>query len=43
MRGYQVRADGRVDGEIDEAFWAQAAANQAAGAGNSDDSASPVK
>ncbi|KAL1943092.1 hypothetical protein VTO73DRAFT_4763 [Trametes versicolor] len=41
MRGYQVRADGRVDGEIDEAFWAQAAANQAAGAGNGDETLDP--
>ncbi|OBZ74203.1 Condensin complex subunit 2 [Grifola frondosa] len=31
MRGHRVRMDGRGDGEIDENFWAQAAANQAAG------------
>ncbi|CDO75813.1 hypothetical protein BN946_scf184951.g11 [Trametes cinnabarina] len=37
MRGYRVRADGRVDGEIDEAFWAQAAANQAGGGGGGDE------
>ncbi|KAI8974563.1 barren [Trametes punicea] len=32
MRGYRVQPDGRVDGEIDEAFWAQAAANKGGGA-----------
>ncbi|KAI0820368.1 barren [Trametes gibbosa] len=37
MRGYQMRPDGRVDGEIDEAFWAQAAANQVAGGGDGGD------
>ncbi|KAL7280856.1 hypothetical protein ACG7TL_005800 [Trametes sanguinea] len=36
MRGYHLRSDGRVDGEIDEAFWAQAAANQG-GAGDGND------
>ncbi|KAI0629177.1 barren [Trametes polyzona] len=33
MRGYQVRPNGKVEGEIDEAFWAQAAANQDGGGG----------
>ncbi|KAI0766563.1 barren [Trametes elegans] len=37
MRGYQMRSDGRVDGEIDEAFWAQAAANQAGGGQGGDE------
>ncbi|KAI0350666.1 barren [Trametes cingulata] len=37
MRGYRVRPDGRVDGDIDEAFWAQAAANQAGGGGDGGD------
>ncbi|KAJ8489216.1 hypothetical protein ONZ51_g3095 [Trametes cubensis] len=37
MRGYQVRPDGRVDGEIDEAFWAQAAANQGGGGDGGDE------
>lgn len=31
MRGHRVRLDDRPDGEVDENFWAQAAADQAAG------------
>lgn len=31
MRGQRSRLDDRPDGEIDENFWAQAAAEQAAG------------
>lgn len=31
MRGRRLRGDQHGDGEVDENFWAQAAANQAAG------------
>ena len=31
MRGNRVRLDDRPDGEVDENFWAQAAADQAVG------------
>lgn len=31
MRGHRARLDDRGDGEVDENFWAQAAADQAAG------------
>ncbi|EJF64153.1 barren [Dichomitus squalens LYAD-421 SS1] len=43
MRGHRLRLDGVPEGEVNEAFWAQAAANQAAGAGGEagDDSAIP--
>ncbi|KAI0666748.1 condensin complex subunit 2/barren [Trametes maxima] len=34
MRGYNVQPDGKVEGDIDEAFWAQAAANKAGGGGD---------
>ncbi|KAI0644168.1 condensin complex subunit 2/barren [Trametes meyenii] len=37
MRGYNVQPDGKVEGDIDEAFWAQAAANKAGGADGADD------
>jgi condensin complex subunit 2 len=37
MRGQRLPATGRGDEEIDENFWAQAAANQAAGQGNNGD------
>lgn len=36
MRGHRVRAGQAGDGEIDENFWAQAAADQAAGRANDD-------
>lgn len=36
MRGSRHRLDERGDGEVDENFWAQAAANQAAGENNGD-------
>ncbi|GBE86468.1 Condensin complex subunit 2 [Sparassis crispa] len=37
MRGRRVRGHDRGDGEVDENFWAQAAANQAAGRVDDDD------
>ena len=36
MRGSRVRLDDRPDGEVDENFWAQAAADQAAGRNTED-------
>ncbi|KAL4246253.1 Condensin complex subunit 2 [Abortiporus biennis] len=36
MRGHHPRLDDRGDGEVDENFWAQAAAEQAAGHNNED-------
>lgn len=41
MRGHKVRYNEDGDGEVDENFWAQAAADQAAGRdGNDDEDAS---
>jgi condensin complex subunit 2 len=37
MRGQRGRLDDRPEGEIDENFWAQAAADQAAGRSGDDD------
>ena len=37
MRGQRGRLDDRPEGEVDENFWAQAAADQAAGRAGSDD------
>ena len=37
MRGQRSRTDGRPEHEIDENFWAQAAANQAAGRSGAED------
>jgi condensin complex subunit 2 len=34
MRGQKVKMSSNGDGEVDENFWAQAAADQAAGRGN---------
>ncbi|KAH9940947.1 barren [Epithele typhae] len=39
MRGQRIRTDGKVEDEIDEAFWARAAADKAAGP--SDDALDP--
>jgi condensin complex subunit 2 len=36
MRGQRVRYNENGDGEVDESFWAQAAANQTAGRANDD-------
>lgn len=36
MRGQKVRINENGDGEVDEHFWAQAAADQAAGRGDED-------
>jgi condensin complex subunit 2 len=38
MRGQKVKMNENGDGEVDENFWAQAAADQAAGRGEGDDS-----
>jgi condensin complex subunit 2 len=42
MRGQRVRFNEAGDGEVDENFWAQAAADQAAGRMAEDDESEPL-